>query len=71
MNIVFVLAILGLLLALTFLFSFLKALRSGQFSDCHTPAQRILFDDEPVAKQSKNKTNGDLNGSKGNSAVRQ
>ena len=62
MNIIFMLIIFGLFLASFFLFIFFKAANDGQFSDCDTPALRILFDDDkPSTSKSKNKNIGDLN----------
>jgi cbb3-type cytochrome oxidase maturation protein len=37
----------SLLIALTFLGIFLWSITSGQYTDVHTPALRILFDDPP------------------------
>lgn len=62
MNIIFLLIVFGLFLATFFLFFFFKAVNDGQFSDCDTPALRILFDDdEPSSNLSKHKNTGDLN----------
>lgn len=46
MKIIFLLIIISLFLALGFLFSFLWAVRNGQYDDDYTPSMRILFDDE-------------------------
>ena len=62
MNIIFLLIILGLILATGFLITFMRACKSGQFNDCHTPALRILLDDDVIDEKSKNKTNGDIDG---------
>ena len=67
MNIIFLLIILSLLMAGSFLFLFFRAVDDGQFADCETPAQRILFEDEKPLKSKENKTNGDLNESFTNS----
>ena len=62
MNIIFMLIVFGLFLASFFLFIFFKAVNDGQYSDCDTPALRILFDDDkPSLNKSKNKNIGDLN----------
>jgi len=62
MNIIFMLIIFGLFLAILFLFIFFKAVNDGQFSDCDTPAVRILFeDDKPSSQKSKHKNTGELN----------
>jgi cbb3-type cytochrome oxidase maturation protein len=50
-SIIFGLIIISLLLAGGFLVAFLWAARSGQFEDDFTPSVRMLFDDEPVTKE--------------------
>jgi cbb3-type cytochrome oxidase maturation protein len=47
----------SLLLALLFLWFFIKASRKGQFNDIYTPSVRILFDDEIKSTSSANKEN--------------
>jgi cbb3-type cytochrome oxidase maturation protein len=47
-NIIYPLALTAILLAGFFLIAFLIALHSGQFDDSHTPAQRILMDEEDL-----------------------
>ncbi len=63
MNIIFMLIIFGLFLALFFLFLFFRAAEDGQFSDCDTPAYRILFEDDKPNLINSNKqiNNGDNN----------
>jgi len=46
MSVLFVLVIIGILVASVFLGAFIWAVRSGQFDDTYTPAIRILFDDD-------------------------
>jgi len=46
MQIVIFLIAISLIVALGFLFSFLWAVRSGQYEDDYTPSVRILFEDE-------------------------
>jgi cbb3-type cytochrome oxidase maturation protein len=46
MSVIFLLIILSLIIALGFLGAFFWAVRSGQYDDDHTPAVRILLDDE-------------------------
>lgn len=46
MSVIFVLMGFGVLVAGSFLIAFIWAVRSGQFEDRHTPAMRILFEDE-------------------------
>lgn len=46
MNIIILLVIVSLVLALGFLFTFIWALKSGQYDDDYTPSVRMLFDDD-------------------------
>lgn len=46
MSVIFLLIIISLILALVFLYAFIKAVRQGQFDDSYTPSVRVLFDDE-------------------------
>jgi cbb3-type cytochrome oxidase maturation protein len=46
MSVIFLLIIISLIVALLFLFAFIKAARQGQFDDSYTPSVRVLFDDE-------------------------
>ncbi len=45
MSVLFVLVIIGIVVASVFLIAFIWAVRSGQFDDTYTPSIRILFDD--------------------------
>lgn len=53
MEVIFILIGISLLLALTFLFLFFRAMKDGQFDDDYTPSVRILFENHPK-KISKN-----------------
>lgn len=46
MNVLLVLLGFSMLLAGSFLIAFLWAVRSGQYTDRHTPSLRVLFDDD-------------------------
>ena len=46
MNIIFFLIGCSILMALVFLAAFFWSLKDGQQDDMHTPAIRILFDDD-------------------------
>jgi cbb3-type cytochrome oxidase maturation protein len=48
MNIIVILIIISLLVALSFLFAFLWAVKSGQYEDRYTPSVRVLFDEEKI-----------------------
>ncbi len=46
MNVLIILLGFSMLVAGGFLIAFLWAVRSGQYTDRHTPALRMLFDDD-------------------------
>jgi len=48
MTILFFLMAMSAVVALGFLYLFIRAVRSGQFDDDTTPAMRILLDDDVV-----------------------
>ena len=51
MEVIFILIAISLILAVTFLFLFFRAMKDGQFDDSYTPSIRILFENQP--KKSK------------------
>jgi cbb3-type cytochrome oxidase maturation protein len=53
MEVIFILIAISLALAGSFLFLFFRAMKSGQFDDNHTPAIRILFENETKTKDNK------------------
>lgn len=55
MSVIYLLISISVIVALLFLYAFIKAVRNGQFDDDYTPSVRMLFDDE--TKKSENKTN--------------
>lgn len=55
MSVLYVLIGVSLLVALGFLTAFLWAVKGGQYEDNYTPSVRILFDEEPDQKKSKDK----------------
>lgn len=55
MEIIYLMLIVSLVIALFFLISFLWAIKSGQYDDDYTPSVRILFEDELINNQNKNK----------------
>lgn len=57
MSVIFVLVVIGILVASAFLIAFIWAVRSGQFDDSYTPSVRMLFDDNPE-EINKNNTDG-------------
>jgi cbb3-type cytochrome oxidase maturation protein len=46
MSVILILIFISLLVALSFFFAFLWAVKSGQYDDDQTPAIRILFEDK-------------------------
>lgn len=55
MSVIYLLICISIVLAVTFLYVFIRAVKSGQFDDDYTPSVRMLFEDE--IKKSKPKTN--------------
>jgi cbb3-type cytochrome oxidase maturation protein len=53
MSVVFVLIIIGIIVASVFLIAFIWAVRNGQFDDSYTPSVRILFDDPVSSKENQ------------------
>ncbi|AEK24145.1 Nitrogen fixation protein fixS [Capnocytophaga canimorsus Cc5] len=56
---------ISIVVALIFFFLFIKAVRTGQYDDSHTPAVRMLFEDElvdeaPTEKENIKNTNKQL-----------
>jgi cbb3-type cytochrome oxidase maturation protein len=47
MEVIFILIAVSLVLAVTFLVLFFRAMKDGQFDDSYTPSVRILFDNHP------------------------
>jgi cbb3-type cytochrome oxidase maturation protein len=47
MEVIFVLIAVSLVLAVTFLVLFFRAMKDGQFDDSYTPSIRILFENQP------------------------
>jgi cbb3-type cytochrome oxidase maturation protein len=46
MSVIYLLICISIILAVTFLYIFIRAVRSGQFDDDYTPSVRMLFEDE-------------------------
>ncbi|WP_018474425.1 cbb3-type cytochrome oxidase assembly protein CcoS [Echinicola pacifica] len=57
MEIIFVLIAISLVLAISFLILFIRALRSGQYDDTYTPSVRILFDKSKKKKSTLTEDN--------------
>ncbi|WP_333694599.1 cbb3-type cytochrome oxidase assembly protein CcoS [Flavobacterium sp.] len=46
MSVIYILITISIIVAVFFLFAFLRAVRNGQYDDDYTPSVRMLFDDE-------------------------
>jgi len=57
MSVIYLLITISIIVALLFLYAFLRAVRQGQFDDDYTPSVRMLFDDE--IKNKETNTNKD------------
>ncbi len=55
MEIIIILLPIALLLALAFLIFFIWATKSGQYDDMDTPSLRILFEDNNISKNIREK----------------
>ena len=55
MYVMFVLIGFSVLVALTFLGTFIWAVKSGQYEDKYTPSVRMLFDDTEPAEEPRKK----------------
>jgi cbb3-type cytochrome oxidase maturation protein len=50
MSVIYLLISISIVVAATFLYAFIRAVRSGQYDDDYTPSVRMLFDDELITK---------------------
>jgi cbb3-type cytochrome oxidase maturation protein len=58
MSVIYFLISISIVVAVFFLYAFIKAVRSGQYDDDYTPSVRMLFEDELVKKETnKNQIN--------------
>jgi cbb3-type cytochrome oxidase maturation protein len=55
MSVIYLLISISIVVAVAFLFAFVKAVKTGQYDDDYTPSVRMLFDDE--LKKTKNNPN--------------
>lgn len=46
MSVIYLLISISIVVALFFLYAFIRAVKSGQYDDDYTPSVRMLFDDE-------------------------
>ncbi len=54
MDVIYIMIPVSVIIALVFLYVFIRSVKSGQYEDTYTPSVRMLFDDELV-KDKKNK----------------
>ena len=47
----------SVIIALGFLYVFIRSVKSGQYDDTYTPSVRMLFDDELVKEEDSKKIN--------------
>lgn len=57
MSVIYLLISISIIVAVAFLYAFIRAVRSGQYDDDYTPSVRMLFDDELLKETSKNQIN--------------
>lgn len=57
MSVIYLLICISIVVAVSFFFAFVKAVKSGQYDDEYTPSVRMLFDDELKENQTKTKSN--------------
>ena len=55
MSVIYLLISISIILALAFLYAFLRAVKTGQYDDDYTPSVRMLFDDELIKKAGSRK----------------
>lgn len=56
MEVIYITIGVSIIVAVFFFIAFIKSVKSGQYDDIYTPSVRMLFDDELVTKNSKNKS---------------
>jgi len=57
MDVIYIMIVVSVILAIFFLFVFIKTVKKGQYEDMYTPSVRMLFDDELVKTKEKSKLN--------------
>jgi len=55
MSVLFILIIVSIFVAASFLIAFLWSVKNGQYEDGYTPSVRMLFDDELIKPENKKK----------------
>jgi cbb3-type cytochrome oxidase maturation protein len=54
MSVIYMLISISIVVAVFFLYAFIRAVRGGQYDDDYTPSVRMLFDDELIKETKKN-----------------
>ena len=57
MSVIYLLISISIVVAIAFLYAFIRAVKSGQYDDDYTPSVRMLFDDELLRETNKNQIN--------------
>ena len=57
MSVIYMLISISIVVAVFFLYAFIKAVRGGQYDYDYTPSVRMLFDDELVKETNNNQIN--------------
>lgn len=57
MSVIFILIIIGVVVAGGFLVAFIWAVKSGQYEDSYSPSVRVLFDDYVKKEETSNNNN--------------
>ena len=55
MSVIYILISISIIVAVFFLYAFIRAVKSGQYDDDYTPSVRMLFDDELIKEPNTNK----------------
>lgn len=53
MSVIYILITISIIVAVFFLYAFIRAVINGQYDDDYTPSVRMLFDDELKIKSNK------------------
>ena len=59
MSVIYLLISISIIVAIAFLYAFLRAVKTGQYDDDYTPSVRMLFDDELVKSGEREEESGE------------
>ena len=57
MSVIYLLISISIVVAITFLYAFIRAVKSGQYDDEYTQSVRMFFEDELKKETNKNQLN--------------